>query len=273
VLFDAMEFNESFASIDIFFDLAFLLMDFERRGMPEFATTVLSRALAQTRDIEALAALPLFLSLRAAIRAFNVAAMGQAGDARDYFDRARTYLTPVPPRLLAVGGLQGTGKSNLSRRLAPLVGARPGALVLRSDVARKVLMGVPPETRLPETAYTEAITREVYRGMLKDAEMAIAAGHSVILDAVFARPEQRDSVAELAANLDVPFDGFWLEADAETLRHRVETRKNNASDATVAVLDRQMTRDPGPISWHRLDSSGSKDATLAAAQRILAHHQ
>ena len=72
VLFDAIEFNAKIATIDVFYDLAFLFMDLIERGLHGAANTVFNRYLTQTQrvdDLDALAALPLFLSLRAAIRA------------------------------------------------------------------------------------------------------------------------------------------------------------------------------------------------------------
>ena len=49
---------------------------------------------------------------------------------------------------MAIGGLSGAGKSVVARRMAPTLGAAPGALVLRSDVVRKSLLGVGPANDL-----------------------------------------------------------------------------------------------------------------------------
>ena len=48
VLFDAIEFNAKIATIDVFYDLAFLFMDLIERGLHGAANTVLNRYL--TRD-------------------------------------------------------------------------------------------------------------------------------------------------------------------------------------------------------------------------------
>ena len=269
VLFDAIEFSDTIACIDMFYDLAFLVMDLDRRGLGEFAALLLSRWLAATGDFGALPLLPLMLSLRAAIRSHIAGVIGRPEEARAYFIRAETYLTPKPPRLVAVGGLSGTGKSHLSRKLAPWLGAAPGAVVLRSDVLRKHLMGVSPETRLPPSAYGEAVTERVYGLMMSQAEEALRAGQAVIVDAVSARPEQRAALSALAARLGVPFTGLWLEAEAEDLRRRIEGRRNNASDATIEVLDRQLDYDLGPMDWVRIDSSGDKEHTVKKAREVL----
>ena len=68
---------------------------------------------------------------------------------------AQELLRPRAPCLIAIGGLSGSGKSTLARRLAPFVGAAPGALIVRSDVIRKTLLGVSPLTRLGPEGYTD----------------------------------------------------------------------------------------------------------------------
>lgn len=275
-LFDAIEFNEDFASIDVFYDLAFLLMDLRARGLPALASLVLNRYLERTGDFEGVAALPLFLSLRAAIRAHVSAAMArpqadhrQREQAQSYLGLAAGYLTPPPPRLVAVGGLSGSGKSRLARDLAPFLGGAPGAVVLRSDVLRKRLLGVEPETRLPPDAYTEEVTERTYQELYERARQVLGHGHSVIADAVFARPEQRAAIEAVARRLDLRFEGLWLEASPDAMRQRIEKRQANASDATPEVLERQLTYALGDLAWPRLDSSGSKAATLERGRKSL----
>lgn len=270
-LFDAIEFNEDFACIDVFYDLAFLLMDMELRGLPEMANWVMNRYLELTCDFDGLAALPLLLSLRAAIRAHVTAAMPDAPAKRalDYFRRALAYLQPEPPRLLAVGGLSGSGKSRLARMLAPLIGRAPGAVVLRSDVLRKRLMGVAPEVRLPAEAYAPEVGQRTYELLFDEAGRALAAGQAVVADAVFAEPAQRQAIEERARSLGVPFAGLWLDAAPGVMEQRIVNRRGNASDATPAVLDRQLTYDLGAIGWRRIDSSGDRDRTVDQARNAL----
>ena len=270
-LFDAIEFNEDFACIDVFYDLAFLLMDMEARGLPDMANWVMNRYLERTGDFDGLAALPLLLSLRAAIRAHVTAAMPEASAVRalDYFRRAVAYLQPAAPRLLAVGGLSGSGKSRLARMLAPLVGRPPGAVVLRSDVLRKRLMGVAPEVRLPAEAYAPEIGERTYQALYAEAEQALAAGQAVVADAVFAEPAQRRAIEEQARIRKVPFAGLWLDAAPEVMEKRIVNRRGNASDATPAVLERQLSYDLGAIGWLRIDSSGDRDTTVDQARKAL----
>jgi uncharacterized protein len=279
-LFDCLEFSEELASIDILYDLAFLLMDLVHRGFGAHANRVLNRYLDRTFEDDGLAALPLFLSLRAGIRAHVMAtalehrpdpaaAAGMGEEARRYLELADRALDPAPARLVAIGGLSGSGKSTLAAALAPEFAPCPGARLLRSDVTRKLLCGVAPETRLPESAYRPEIGRRVYDALRRNAAAALAAGYSAIIDAVSLRPVEREALGDVARLAGVPFSGLWLEAAPEAMAERIRSRRHDASDATAAVLARQLDHDPGPIDWTHLDASGGPEATLAAARRAL----
>ncbi len=276
VLFDAIEFNDSIACIDVFYDLAFLLMDLERRGLRRLANTAFNTYLDLTNDHRSLPALPLFLSCRAAIRAHTTAAAAATqpspaeaermlADAKAAFDLAFDFLSPPKPRLLAVGGLSGTGKSTLAVGLAPDIGPAPGAVVLRTDVLRKRLAGVDPTTRLPSSAYADERTGAVYRRLAENAAAVLASGHAAIADGVFARPDERATIAAVAHAAKVPFVGLWLEAADAVMEARIAARTNDASDATVAVLRRQRTYDVGRLDWHHIDATGDAASTLAAS--------
>ena len=279
VPFDAIEFDEALATIDVLYDLAFLVMDLGFRDRRDAANLVLNRYLDVTVEGDGLAAVPFFLSTRAVIRAHVDATMAAGAppeeaerlgaDARRYLARATEYLDDRTPRLIAIGGLSGSGKSRLARGLAPRIGTPPGARVVRSDVLRKRLAGVAPEDRLDETHYTEESSRAVYAALFREADDVLAAGWSVIADAVFARGEERDQIAAVARARGVPFDGLWLEAPLTCLEARVARRKDDASDASAAVVRRQATYDLGELMWRRVDSGSSPDTTLAAAARAL----
>jgi len=277
VLFDAIEFNDSLATIDVLYDLAFLLMDLGKRGLTAHANAVLNAYLdheGSTANLIGLVALPLFLAMRAAIRAkvellrANTNAADQAEatrkEARSYFDLARSFLTPTPPRLIGIGGLSGSGKSAISRAIAPYIGAFPGAVHIRSDVERKRLFGVAPTERLPERAYAPEVSDEVYAICRKRALMALGGGQAVIVDAVHAKQDEREALGALAGATGIPFTGLWLEASPEVMRQRIARRTNDASDATPAVIDAQLDYEIGEQNFQLIDASLPFEQVVAA---------
>ena len=283
LLFDAIEFDEEIATIDTLYDLAFLLMDFDVAGHRKEANWLLGQyffATGSLSDIDALAALPLFMGLRAGIRAMvevQRAGLEQGHEARNdiaaadkYLRAAVSYFEQKHAHLIAVGGFSGTGKSTLAAGLAPTVGPAPGALHIRSDLERKALFGVGETTRLPPSSYTKQSSERVYRAVLSKAERALRAGHWVVVDAAFLRPQERKAIEAVARSSGACFTGLWLQAPESVLIERVLSRKDDASDATAEVVRKQLASDPGPIAWEIVDASGSKRDALGAAISRLA---
>ena len=270
ILFDCIEFNDVLSQIDTLYDIAFLLMDLDFRRRRDAAVRVLSAWLDEgARRFpdglwSGLQALPLALSVRAAVRCHVQAHGGDDEAARAYLDAAIAHLTPVRPVLAAVGGLSGSGKSTFARIAAPGLGASPGAVILRSDEIRKRLWGAGPLDRLPPQAYAPEVSPRVYGQMFDEAGRALAAGRAVILDAVFLRPEERAAAAQVAARAGVAFQGLWLEAPPSLLHSRIASRSGDASDADGAVLEAQLARDLGAIDWPRVDSDGAFEPAAEA---------
>ncbi|WP_298885854.1 bifunctional aminoglycoside phosphotransferase/ATP-binding protein [uncultured Bradyrhizobium sp.] len=277
VLFDAIEFDANMATVDVFYDLAFTLMDLLEHGQPLAANVLLNRYLAATspENLGALGALPLFMSIRAAIRAQVALARLKSSHPDDadilhqagrYFDLAWALIQPPAPRLVAVGGLSGTGKTVLARALAPTVAPQPGAVVFRSDVMRKQLFGVADTDRLPPSAYTPELAERVYATLAERARQVLAQGHSVILDGVFARDFERDACDKLARECRVPLTGLFLVADLATRQARIGDRRDDASDATQEVAALQEHYNIGQIGWAAIDASGTQAQTLQRCQ-------
>jgi hypothetical protein len=261
--FDALEFDETLARIDVGYDLAFLLMDLDLRVGRAAANRVLNRYVARTGDAGLVAGLPLWLSLRAMVRAHVEAARGH--DAAALLAAAASHLVPGEARLVAIGGLQGTGKSTLARALAPGLGRAPGALVLRTDEARKRRFGVAPEARLDAAAYAEAVSAAVHDDVFAMAAAALGGGQAVVLDAVFLDPALRARAEAVARAAGLRFDGLWLAAPLPVLRARIAARMGDASDADEAVLLRAAAVDPGPLAWRRIDVTTDGEAAARAA--------
>ncbi len=277
VPFDAIEFDDEIATTDILYDLAFLIMDLDARGMPVAANRVLNRYIVTGDDpanISGLELMPLFLACRAAIRAmvditraYQVSSSAKAntiaGEASRYLTQALEYLQRPPVRLICIGGLSGTGKTTIARRLAPEIGGAPGALHLRSDVERKLLFKVAETERLDAAAYEPVFSQAVYLRLLRKARLALLAGYSVIIDAVFQDPGERAAAAEVAEKCGVEFAGIWLTANEETLLQRVAARTGDASDATVDVVKLQLSRRSRPSDWQAVDAGRVPEAVAA----------
>lgn len=274
-LFDCIEFDDRIATVDVLYDLAFVLMDLWHRDAVTEANWLFNRYLDHFDETDGLPLLPLFMSLRAAVRAHVSAA--QAGTARDgaeaaalaaarqYLQLALDLLVPAPAQVVAIGGFSGTGKSTLAAAIAPRLGHAPGARVIASDRLRKALFGVTAETRLPEPAYASQVSEQVYAEAAAAAARVASAGTAVVAEAVFDRPQDRLRIAAAAAASGVSFTGLWLEAASETLTRRVASRASDASDATVDVVRAQLKRDPGPLDWIRLDAGQPAEVVAGEA--------
>ncbi len=280
VLFDCIEFNAALACLDVMYDLAFLLMDLLHRGLAMQANTVFTRYVERAGETRGLALLPLFLGTRAAIRALAQATavplQRRAGEAvrlrveaQQYLELAHALIAPRDPWLVAIGGPSGTGKSTLARRLAASVGPSPGALIVRSDVERKRLLGVPPTGRLGPSGYAPGVTREVYRILTERAGAILGTGHGVVVDAVFGEPADRAAMQDAARAHGARFIGLWLDAPLDVLQARISARVGDASDATTAVAVRQVDRLHPPESWAVLDAGGDAADLCRAASDVI----
>ena len=279
-LFDEIEFNDEIACIDVLYDLAFLLMDLWRRQLPSHANAIWNGYLGETNDLEGVVLMPLFLSCRAAVRAKTSATAArvqadsrQAAEleqlARDYLAMAERLLHPPPPRLIAIGGHSGSGKSAVAMALAPSIGAVPGAVVLRSDEIRKRLFGVQPLQRLGPEGYAPDVSGRVYVTVADRARLVVRSGHSAIVDAVHARPADRQAIERVAAAASVQFIGVWLDAPEEVLIERANRRHLDPSDADETVIRTQLAQDLGVIDWHRIDASLPADAVLRNVKALV----
>ncbi len=254
--FDALEFDEELATIDLGYDLAFLLMDLEQRVSRAAANRVLNRYVARTGDAGLVGALPPFLSLRAMVRAHVEATRGH--DCRGLLRATAAALRPGRAIVVAIGGLMGTGKSTLARALAPALGPAPGALILRSDEVRKRLHGVPPRSgcRAPPTRRGASAHRRGAAAGDKRRDDGCEGGRAYGAGGCdFRRPGTACGRSGAAAAAGVPFLGIWLDAPLPVLEARIAGRRGDASDATVAVLHEAARGLQAPADWRWLDAT------------------
>jgi hypothetical protein len=280
--FDALEFDEVLGTCDVLYDLAFLIMDLRHRALPRAANMGLNSYLlaAGGDEDDGLAALPLFLAVRAAIRAMVLVQTAQAtsrkvaAEAQQYLDEALAALAPPPARLVAIGGLSGTGKTTVAQSLAPEVGAAPGAIHLRSDLERKAMRGAATQDRLPADSYTQSQRDRVYDRMFARARTLLNTGHSVLLDATFLDQATRSRAETLAHDLGLPFTGLWLTAPLPVLIARVTARTGDASDADAGVVRTQVLQGAGiAVDWPRIGAAGPLADTIRKAQLTLGHQK
>jgi aminoglycoside phosphotransferase family enzyme/predicted kinase len=271
-LFDCLEFNDALATVDVLYDLAFLAMDLWHRGLEAAASQVVNRYCDTAGQEDGYGLLPFFMALRAAVRAHVKATQagsaegdtGLAAEAHAYFDLAERLLDTRAARLVAVGGLSGSGKSTIAAALAPHLGQAPGARVISSDRTRKAMFDTAPDQPLPADAYSPDVSARVYAGIARRAEALLADRVTVIADAVHDRAEDRARIVRAAHAAGVPFDGFWLQADPEALHARLETRDPGASDADADVLAGQLARAPQKTDWQTVSTGGPVTESLTA---------
>jgi uncharacterized protein len=276
-LFDCIEFSEDLATTDVLYDLAFLLMDLWQRHQPEHANLVLNRYFGQMEDAGGLGLIPFFMAIRAAVRAHVLATqfaerrtdLAKKEEAFGYFDLALDLLRVGAPRLVAIGGWSGSGKSTVASRVAPKMEPVPGARILSSDRMRKQHFGVAPQARLPDTAYRPDVSAFVYAAIRTEAARILASGYSVVVDSVLDRAIDRVAIESVARQAGVPFDGLWLLVPRSSLVARVAARRNDPSDATAEVVDQQLQRDRGAMTWREIDAAGDPDETARVASQAL----
>lgn len=251
--FDALEFDPALATSDVIYDAAFLFMDLRARGLDDLANSAMNRYWDTSEQPEnALALLPLFMALRAAIRMAVAVEAGELAEATRYRRLGLDLLQPSSARLVAIGGLSGTGKSTLAKAVAPDLPGPCGARLLRTDTLRKALAGVEATAQLPDDAYGMEARATMYRVLAQRAREALHAGSSVVADATFRDGQARAAIEGVARGGD--FIGFWLKAPAAVRTARVAAPRGDVSDATAKVALSQVEPDKLDDHWRVLDA-------------------
>lgn len=237
--FDAIEFNEDLRWIDVASEIAFTWIDLIDHGRPGLACWLLNEWLIWSGDFAALSVLRFYAVYRAVVRAKVAALQGRAADATEYLALAGK-LAVAPPRACTITfGLSGSGKTTASSTRL-LADATASTIRVRSDVERKRLFGLAPDSDSGGAIYTADATSRTYGRLLALARQALTDGWPVIVDAAFLRRTEREEFRSLAAALGVPFRILACEAPAGELRRRLLARQADASEATVEVLEAQL---------------------------------
>ena len=253
-LFDCIEFNPELRWIDVFSDVAFLVMDLDDRHYRNFAFRFLNAYLHRSGDYRGLGVLRYYMVYRALVRA-KVAMLRRQQAARDsvlfnsadaeysqYIKLAESYLAPGQPALLITCGLSGSGKSTVARQLCET----SGMIQIRSDIERKRMSGLEARQKsrsgLDEGLYSASQTEKTYQRLAELATGVLQAGYSVIVDATFLQRKYRHLFRRLAEKHKVSFTILHCVATDTELEQRIEARQLQGSDpseATLAVLNAQ----------------------------------
>jgi hypothetical protein len=285
-IYDCIEFNRRFRIADILADLAFLLMDLEFRNRRDLAAIILTAYLGKngrTQNLEQL--LDFYKIYRAWVRgkvesflseapaAGNRTRSEAAARATRYFNLALGYL--CRPTLMATCGLMGTGKTTIGEALAQSTGGE----LLRSDVLRKEIAGLSPDTKQPveygQGIYGSHFSDQTYALLQERALAVLAKGRTVIADASFARRRQRENFRQAAEGSGVPFLLLHVTCDQETALARLDlrlSRGKDASDGRRELYDRQKREFESPGAEEevfRLDTEKPREKNVADILCIL----
>jgi aminoglycoside phosphotransferase family enzyme len=285
--FDCLEFDPGLRWCDVASDIGFLVMDLQLRGRDTTAFRFLTGYVEASGDYGALRVLRYYLVYRTMVRA-KVAAISreQARDdraaaeatqkLRRHVELGLSYVEAPHPLLVLMSGLSGSGKTWLSSRLGP----RLGAVRVRSDVERKRLHGMDAQetsgSDVGTGIYDASSHAQTYARLGQCARDALEGGFSVLVDATFLRREQRAPFLSLAVDVGVPCLTVVCEAPPDVLRHRVAARRAAGRDASEAGLEvlahQQKIQEPIDADRScviRVDTSGDVDIE-ALSRRALA---
>lgn len=257
--FDCLEFDPRLRWIDVINDVAFLTMDLMSRGRRDLACVFLNTYLEHTGDYDGARHISFYCVYRAMVRAMvdGLGAENDASHRKEYRDRFRArvrsaaaHVARPAPVLILMHGLSGSGKSQLSEALIPLL----GAVRIRSDVERKRLARDHKESAF---LYDPEMNRLTYARLLVAAESCLAGGLNVIVDSAFLKAGDRRAFRDLAKRMGVRLLILACEAKWHVLTARIEARTalgRDPSDADAAVLAQQIL-DREPLDLDELTST------------------
>jgi hypothetical protein len=293
-IYDCIEFNDRFRHVDVANDAAFLAMDLDYEGRPDLARRFATRMASALGDCGMPRLMDFYKCYRAYVRGkveslHSLAHAAPAAEreasavrARRYFRLALQYaVAGSQPLVLVVMGRIASGKSTLAHAL----GAELGWDVFSSDHVRKKLAGFPLHERSSAAArkrlYSPAMTRRTYARLFADAVEQVRKGHSVILDATFARRSHRALLAEHLGKRGVHWRILEARAGNAAVKQRLRAREAKPGEVSDARLEdfamlTQVYEPPAELTavqCARIRTGGSLDGTVMKALQSLARIQ
>lgn len=290
-IFDCIEFNERFRSIDVANDAAFLAMDFDVHERPDLARHFAARMSRMLGDPGMLRLLDFYKCYRACVRG-KVESMREFAPgvsdaerresqthAEHYFQLALRYaVCGSEPLVLVVMGRAGSGKSTLAQSL----GRELCWQVFSSDRIRKELAGVPLHERGGDRErrrlYSKTMTDRTYGALVRCALEEVRMHRGVVLDATFASRHRRSALRKTLDRARVDYSFVETQTATATLRQRLAARAHAADEISDARLDdfpllERLYEPPteiAPRHFLAVKTARSGDATVIATLKNLA---
>ena len=162
------------------------------------------------------------------------------------------------PLLLICCGLPGVGKSTVAAYAAEQLSAAR----YRSDEIRLELFDEP--------TYERSEVRKTYDELLRRARDDLESDRSVVVDATFKRPSQRQNAADVAAEIGARIRFVRVTCPPEIVRERIRARTDDPSEADVSVYElHRETYEPIERDHHTVDNGGSLPETYRQVDRVL----
>ncbi len=273
VLFDCIEFNPELRWVDVISDIAFLVMDLQDRRQSQLAQRFLNQYLEHTGDYAGVAVLAYYLFYRAMVRAkvhairaaqAGISADDKAGAEKDlatYLELAKSYSRRISAKLIITRGLSASGKTTTTQVLME----QPNVIRIRSDVERKRIFGLqadqPAGSDAGQGIYIFSATERTYQKLAELAEKILDSGYSVIVDATFLNSSYIKQFKTIAKNKQCEFLILEFYASEKMLRQRIINRKQDASDADLAVLENQLKQ------WQALSGNERKNVIAVNTEK------
>lgn len=251
VIVDCIEFNADFRQLDVADELCFLTMECDTLGHRDTGNQILTRCLATLDDHPSELLLAFYKSYRATVRA-KVAALRASQlmpekretsleESRRDLHLAVEYLAPlIPPILIVVGGLMGSGKSTFAAAASEALGFAH----LQTDKVRQEMLGSEdPTEEYGKGKYSVAQREKVYRELFQLAEKKLTEGLSVVVDGTFSQRALREETARLAEKYGARRVLVWCRCPTHVAKERIAVRREEGKDASQArpeLLDEEL---------------------------------
>jgi len=277
---DRIEFDPSLRHSDIACDLAFLTMDLEGRGQRWAAEELVRAYRREAMDAGSDTLLGFYAAHHALVRA-KVALITTAEHEPEHDDEhacepgeapvqeARPMLALAErlcwraraPLAIVICGAPATGKSTLAAELS----RRSELPVVSSDAIRKAAAGIAATERATAEYYSRGFTHHTYKLLARRAEVLLARGSAVIVDASCWSRSERSTLLGRLRHTGVPRLVVHCQVPLEVALERAARRVGDperVSDADPLVAARQY-RSFQPLEELPPDSVIELDTRLA----------